>query len=167
MRLYFVYDPEIVTDPDAIVALLDADFAQVIAKENGVLADVELPVDGYAVIANSWQGYTVYPGPLTHDDITAIPDPGPDPDVTRAEAITALRRAMREQSQDIDPAVVSAAIARLNDIIATGSVPALPASPTNADVVQQVRTLTTAVNLIADAVRDLARIEKGVINYLS
>lgn len=166
MRLYFVYDPEVVTDPNSIVALLDADFI-VIAKEGGVLADVEIPAAGYVVIANSWQGHTVYPGPLTHDDIVAIPDPGIDPDITRAEVIAAVRRAVREQTQDIDPADVTAAVARLEEIIATGSVQALPSSPTNADVVQQVRTLTTAVNLIADAVRDLARIEKGVINYLT
>ncbi len=158
-----IYDPARV-DPDALGLPVNAYVRGVPARYT-----FTLPEAGYVVVRETWAGVDVLPGPVTPDDITALPDPGEDPVAISARTLADLKEAVRsgDTGTVIDPAVVRAAIGRLDAIIASGSVPDLPASPTNADVVAQVRTLTTAVNLIADATRDLARFDRAVIRLLS
>lgn len=94
-------------------------------------------------------------------------DPAKVADRAAADAQATLRAAVAVEAGAVDPATVSAALARLDAIIGAGSVPPLSGSPTNADVVAQVRTLTSAANQIIDAVKDLARIERAVIRLLT
>jgi hypothetical protein len=166
MRLFLVYDPAVVTDHDALATSLGNGFTDVIAKTPGVLEEVTLPAAGYSVIVNTWQGWTAHPGPLTPTDVSGYTEPV-NPTETARIAKEAVRSAISASGVTVDAATVTAALARLDAIIATGSVAALGASPTNADVVAQVRTLTSAINIAADAIRDLARIEKGIIHFLT
>jgi len=160
-----VYDLSIVSDPEALGTTLGI----------GILVSgvpprypfLSLPPAGYAVVRETWAGVDFLPGPVTPAEIAALPDPGENPAVAVREAVAALREAVRSDAGVVDPAQVSAALGRLDAIIATGTVPALPASPTNADVVAQVRLLTTAMNVAADAIRDEARILRAVMRLLT
>lgn len=167
MKVYLVYDPEVVQNPDELVESLGGNFSGVIAKVPGTVEEVSLPSAGYAVVTNSWEGFTVYPGPLTSGQVESLPDPGPSPMEQMLQARAQLKAALESQEITIDPAVISTALSKLDDIINSGSVPVLGASPTNADVIQQVRTLTTATNLLIDACQTLARIDKGIIKLLT
>jgi hypothetical protein len=85
------------------------------------------------------------------------------------DALAALRDAIHaaDDAVGIDPTLVTTALSHLDAIIDSGTLPDLPASPTNAAVVAQVRALTVAVNRLADATRDLARFDRAVIRLLA
>ena len=166
MKLFFVYSPEVIADPTDTIESLGGGFDGVFAKVGGALLDIDLPEAGYAVIVNTWEGITVLPGPLTAGFQSSITDPGPSPEEQERRNRIEIFNTISASSSYIDPALIQEALAKLNDIINTGSVPLLGQSPTTADVIQQVRTLTTAANLLADAVRTLAKIDRGIIRFL-
>lgn len=158
-----VYDPALVSDPEALAADLGVGCLIAGAPPRYALT---LPEAGYAVVRETWAGIDVLPGPVTPEQLATLPDPGPDPTLVEVERREAVRAAMREEVT-IDPDLIRQAIGRLDDIIATGSLPALPDSPTTAEVVAQVRRLTTAVNREADAIRDLARVLRAALRLLA
>lgn len=161
-----VFDPAAIADPAELAAQLGV--GTLVEGVPPRYADrLTLPAAGYVVVRETWAGTDVIPGPTTAAAIAALPDPGPDPVAAARAAHDALRVTLAGDTAVVDPAVVAGALARLDAIIATGSLPALPASPTNADVVAQVRALTTALNLAADAIRDLSRIERGIIRLMT
>ena len=163
--LNLIYDPAKVADPEGLAASLG--IGSIIEGVPPAFAGLNLGGEGYAVVRETWQGIDVLTGPVSPQQIAALPDPGPDPAVAARKSLRAIRDAIGSDISPVDPAVVQTALGRLDAIIATGSVDPLPANPTNADVVAQVRTLTTAVNLEADAIRDLARIIRAMLRLLS
>ncbi len=121
--MILVYDPAVVTDPDALAASLGL----------GVLVAGIPPryADTYAFpAATSWsarrgRASTCSPGPVTPAQIAALPDPGPDPQVAAAELHAAAGGVLRIlQTTPIDPVALEA---NLTLLAAARAIPDPPA----------------------------------------
>lgn len=98
-----VYDPAKVTDPEALGQSLG--IGMLIAGIPPAYAYLcEFPPAGYFVGRETWAGLDVLPGPVTPEQIAALPDPGPDPQIAEVQAraqATSLLDILRAQPIDL------------------------------------------------------------------
>jgi hypothetical protein len=176
-----VYDPDRVADAIALASALSAPVVVrgVPPRLSGV---VSFPDAGYVVVRETWAGLDVLPGPVTREQIDALPDPGPDPQVAVAELEAAAGRVLRIlQTTPIDPAALDA---NLTVLAAARGIPDPPAadiaalatflpltSPTAAQTAAATKALIRAlanypdivpaqratINVLADTIRFLLR----------
>src|SRR3972149_4149647 len=122
--LALVYDGAIVADPVSLAATLG--IGMLIGGSPPSHAGLELPAAGYVVVRETWAGLDVLSGPVTRDDIAALPDPGPDPQAAAAELQTAVGVVLRIlQTTPIDPIALDA---NLTLLAAARAIPDPPAA---------------------------------------
>ncbi len=151
-----VYDPSLVLDPDALGGSLGA--VALVAGVPPTLADrITLPDAGYVVVRETWAGLDVLPGPVTRDQIDALPDPGPDPQAAAAVVQAAAGRVLHLlQTTPIDPVALDA---NLTLLAAARAIPDPPAA--------DIAALATFLPLPSPTLAQTAAATKALIRVLS
>lgn len=151
-----VYDPTLVADPASLGASLGIGslVAGVPPRLEGI---VTLTEAGYVVVRETWVGLDVLPGPVTRQDIDALPDPGPDPQVAAAELRAAAGGVLRIlQTTPIDPVALDA---NLTLLAAARAIPDPPAA--------DIAALTTFLPLTSPTLVQTAAATKALIRVLA
>ena len=175
-----VYDPAVVTTPADLAESLGVG-VQIADIPPAYAGRVLFPDAGYLVVRETWAGLDILPGPVTPDDIAALPDPGPDPGIAAAEAQARQRSILSAlQSSPINVSELEANLdylaafvgnsavagvprntARLADLIDTMVEFVANPTPTNEDAVAAIKAVcenSVAVDRVALAVlADLIR----------
>jgi hypothetical protein len=79
-----VYDPERVSDPEALGVSLGIGVL-IAGIPSAYVNAYTFPEAGYLVARETWKGLDVLLGPVTLEQIAALPDPGPDPSIQAAQ----------------------------------------------------------------------------------
>ena len=170
--LALVYDPAIVADPAALGATLGIG-----ALIDGIPpshAGLELPAAGYVVVRETWAGLDVLPGPVTRDDVDALPDRGPDPQAAAAELQAGVGRVLRIlQSSPINPAALEANLTLLATARAIPDPPAADIAalasflPLAAPTAAQTAAATKALIRVLANYADVVPAQRATINVLA
>jgi hypothetical protein len=153
--LALVYDRAIVADPAALGATLG--IGMLIEGIPSSHAGLELPAAGYVVVRETWAGLDVLPGPVTRNDVAALPDPGPDPQAAAAELQAAAGGVLRIlQTTPIDPVALDANLT----LLAAGR--AIPDPP-----IVDIAALATYLPLSAPTTVQTAAAAKALIRVLA
>ena len=153
--LALVYDRAIVGDPVALGATLG--IGALIEGIPPSHAGLKLPPAGYVVVRETWAGLDVLPGPVTRDDVDALPDPGPDPRAAAADLQAAAGGVLRIlQTSPINPAALDA---NLTLLAAARGIPDPPAA--------DIAALATFLLLAAPTAGQTAAATKALIRVLA
>ena len=170
--LVLVYDRAIVGDPVALGATLG--IGALIEGIPPSHAGLKLPPAGYVVVRETWAGLDVLPGPVTRDDVDALPDPGPDPQAAAADLQAAAGGVLRIlQTTPINPAALDA---NLTLLAAARSMPDPPAAdiaalasflPLAAPTTGQTAAATKALIRVLAKYADVVPAQRATINVLA
>ncbi|HET6497801.1 MAG TPA: hypothetical protein VFH17_01925 [Coriobacteriia bacterium] len=171
--LTLVYDPATISDPAALGATLGV--GVLIAGIPSAYVDrYAFPAAGYLVARETWAGLDVLPGPVTRDQIDALPDPGPDPGVAAAALQAATGGVLRIlQTTPIDPAALDA---NLTLLAAARAIPNPPAGdiaalatflPVPSPTAAQTAAATKALLRVLANYPDVVSAQRATINVLA
>ena len=170
--LALVYDRAIVADPVALGASLG--IGALIEGIPPSHAGLKLPAAGYVVVRETWAGLDVLPGPVTRDDVDALPDPGPDPQAAAADLQAAAGGVLRIlQTSPINPAALDA---NLTLLAAARGIPDPPAAdiaalasflPLAAPTAAQTAAATKALIRVLANYADVVPAQRATINVLA
>jgi hypothetical protein len=155
-----VYNPTTITDPEALASSLG--IGALVAGIPPAYTDrYSFPDAGYFVVRETWAGLDVLPGPVTVEQIAALPDPGPNPAIAVAEQRAAETSVLGILSTTpIDMTALTANLAYLSAFLGNATVVSL--AQEQAQLTALIGTMVTFVGNPAPTLEQAVEAIKAV-----